>query len=595
MNSHPLLYINNRLLLFMAALFGSIIAVGRRTAWQVPLESAQVLAGLVTYPPDNPFYMYHMKSWSLLNHGAALLLSAGFSEFFASILIEGFVGAVSFAGIFLIVQAICEKSLIALLTPLLMYSLSLVGVYVAFPIALLGESTSYGILGLSYTLLVIGLLGTARYRSGAFLAGLAPAFHPALGAFCALIASLAVLANLRDFRAHLPSMFRYFIVGATATLASLAWQKYISAGLPTLDPVLKKSYLEAFIHNFDYHRTAGGWTEPGVLLGVILAALATITSQIKSAPLGARVVLSSVIASVATTFILVILSEFIPPLYFLKVLIPWRYINYASLCLIPVSFGILAADFPIFPRLRSFLLTAIITLCLFWRILALGGECILFFLILLAILCTVTVKTTDLPTKPFESLMQWQWVLLLSVISLFFFRQVAPGTISLLTGNIQLHDRTNSDILHTASIRPGILLTAGNMHLIQLVTRRPVLIDGGALDMFPYVPDSGLRFNEIMKKIYGLDIFVKPPDAAHYQGMLTYYHQALWEVRTLAEWQKIRSEFGVTDILTPISWNLKIPIVAKEFDINNNLAYLYWDRKLQKPGNESGLTLYTIP
>jgi hypothetical protein len=35
--------------------------------WHVAVQTAQVLAGLVTYPPDNPFYIYHARLWTLLH------------------------------------------------------------------------------------------------------------------------------------------------------------------------------------------------------------------------------------------------------------------------------------------------------------------------------------------------------------------------------------------------------------------------------------------------------------------------------------------------------------------------------------------------
>jgi hypothetical protein len=46
-------------------------------------------------------------------------------------------------------------------------------------------------------------------------------------------------------------------------------------------------------------------------------------------------------------------------------------------------------------------------------------------------------------------------------------------------------DRTN-DCTGTRGAGHGLLLTAGDMHLVQLQTRRPVLLDGGGLDRLPY-------------------------------------------------------------------------------------------------------------
>ena len=53
-------------------------------------------------------------------------------------------------------------------------------VYVLF---LLGTENTYGILGLSFCVLAVALIGAGWYRSGGFLLGLAPAVHPSLGAW----------------------------------------------------------------------------------------------------------------------------------------------------------------------------------------------------------------------------------------------------------------------------------------------------------------------------------------------------------------------------------------------------------------------------
>ena len=42
--------------------------------------------------------------------------------------------------------------------------------------------------------------------------------------------------------------------------------------------------------------------------------------------------------------------------------------------------------------------------------------------------------------------------------------------------------------------------------------------------------------------------------------------RTLWENRTRAEWQDIRREFGVTDILTDSGWRLHLPVIARSDD-----------------------------
>jgi hypothetical protein len=48
--------------------------------WQVAVETAQVVAGIIHYPSENPFCLYHLKVWTVLHQIGALLLLSGLSE-----------------------------------------------------------------------------------------------------------------------------------------------------------------------------------------------------------------------------------------------------------------------------------------------------------------------------------------------------------------------------------------------------------------------------------------------------------------------------------------------------------------------------------
>lgn len=585
----------NRLLLLLSAFSGAAIASGRRAVWQDPLESAQVLAGLVTYPSDNPFYAFHVKVWSIINQIVALMLFSGMPESTTSLLLSAMVGAISFAGIFLITESVGKNPYVAFLAPMFMYSLSLVGASSAYPIALLGSAASYGIVGLSFMLLVLGLLGTGRYRSGAFLAAIAPAVHPGLGMFCVVITLLALFINRIQLWSHRSRLICSFALGGIITCLSFGWQIHNTPVFPTLDPVTRKAYLEAFINNLDFHRAVGGWLQLNVLFSILLAILSTVLLRKKFTSVDTGIVLASIAASVATALTIVLLSTHFPPFYFLNVLIPWRFINYANICLIPLTFGILAADFHLNPRLRSLLLAAVISSCMLWRFMGLSHENILYVSIFLLLFTSVFTRRFEPPERFAPAIKLLKWTAVFSVSALLIFRQVVPGTITLATGSNPLKDRTNIEILRIASERQGILLTAGDMHQIQLVTRRPVLLDGAALDIFPYVVDTGPRFNEILNNVYGLDIFTRPPETAHFRGSLTFKHRSLWEQKTYSDWQDIKKKFGVTDILTPLSWNLQLPAVTRDFDPDGHLLPYYVTQQASDSNKAAGLTLYTIP
>ena len=61
--------------------------------------------------PDNPFYLYHLKLWTILHQICALLLRAGLSEIALSKLVSGLLGMVSFQAIAMIVYALSRDEL----------------------------------------------------------------------------------------------------------------------------------------------------------------------------------------------------------------------------------------------------------------------------------------------------------------------------------------------------------------------------------------------------------------------------------------------------------------------------------------------------
>jgi hypothetical protein len=114
-----------------------------------------------------------------------------------------------------------------------------------------------------------------------------------------------------------------------------------------------------------------------------------------------------------------------------------------------------------------------------------------------------------------------------------------------------------------ASRGSGFLLTSSNLRATQLRTRRPVLLEGPALNQLPYVPESGPTMNRILKSVYGEDLFEpRAADVPRAGGLHRLSAFALWENRSLGEWQALAQEFGFTQVITSDGWRLKLPVVA---------------------------------
>jgi hypothetical protein len=141
----------------------------------------------------------------------------------------------------------------------------------------------------------------------------------------------------------------------------------------------------------------------------------------------------------------------------------------------------------------------------------------------------------------------------------------------LRTIEVAFRDRTNDALLATAARGKGLLATGGDLHLIQLRTRRPVVLDGGGLDGLPYALAGGPEMARILRDIYGIDFF-NPPAEAHGIGMVpSSFNRRVWEGYPQDRWEEIRRKYNVTQVMTYNDWTLHLPIVAQ------NARYLLYE------------------
>ena len=123
-------------------------------------------------------------------------------------------------------------------------------------------------------------------------------------------------------------------------------------------------------------------------------------------------------------------------------------------------------------------------------------------------------------------------------------------------------DRTTSPPFAQVAERQGMLATAGNMQLVQLRTRRPVLIDSGGLDGLPYALAAGPALERILRDVYAIDLF-NPPEEARGRGAIPNdTNRAAWERFSREHWRLIRRSYGVTQVMTPPGWALALPVAA---------------------------------
>jgi hypothetical protein len=557
--------------------------------WQVCVETAQVLAGLVRYPPDNPFFIYHMKLWTILHQVCALLLKAGLSEITVSIAISGLMGMLSLQALAMVVYALSRRVVLSIGAACLIVITGAANHGVMYPVMLFGTSHTYGAIGLSYVVLVVGLLGAGWIRSAAFLLGLAPAVHPSLGLWFGLMLAVALLWDHRRARIGLLPALPYLLAGGALTAASLAVQLGMRPELPKVDPAEARRYLSAFVAFWDWHRQPVYFHTIGVRLNIGALALALIWLRWFAAdlPQPATWLLRFVAVSGALSVGLVFVS-WLPPdsvPMTLLVLMPSRLLNINAMMAVAVLFGLLGAYRS---TTAAQILVAVLSLglllaepSLFWILVGhwrklrmapyfIDPQVILAIaavgLILLAVSAAQRRAAGAEPTAPVSRVrgaLVGARILSVSVLG------VASLSLLLLgwqrasnVGGAIFGDAAEQALFETAAAGRGLLLTGGDLHLVQLRSRRPVLIDGGGLDALPYALEAAPAMDRILREVYGIDLFHPPLEARGGGRVPPAANRAAWERYSLDRWREIRRRYHVTQVLSNADWRLDLPPAA---------------------------------
>ena len=559
--------------LALSGLLGFLTGALRFPTWQVAVEASQVVAGLVQYPPDNPFYLYQMKLWTVLHQATAVLLRAGVSEIALSQLISGLLGMVSFQALALIVYTFSTDVVLASLSPALIFYTRAAEHGAIYPIALMGTDHTYGVLGLSTALLIVAMLGARMYRTGLFLLGLAPAVHPSIGGWLLLMVALCAWWDFRSIRAELRPALPYVAAGFLVTAVSLVIQLAMGWNLATVDAGVASRYLSGFVTAWDDHRRPAAVVSVGTILNLDLLVIAFFWLRRFAADLSRaqlfvlRVLAASALLSLALVFVSWLPPNSVPAS--LLTLMPSRYLNFGVLAFVPVILGLLG-------RYRQSAWSRLATV-----------------LFLAALLASYRSMVWDgvLPAQGFADDLRpnpWHVFVAASLVLLAIrampvsahehrSRRIHPAAavaLMLLIASAVLTwrrpapypllDRTNDPFWAEAARETrGLLLTGGSFHLVQLYTRRPVLLDGGALDFLTYAPAGAPAVERILRDVYGIDFF-NPPDEARRTAAIPHrFNKPVWERYPRGKWQEIGHAFGVSQVLTRADWSLDLPIATE--------------------------------
>lgn len=569
--------------LILSGALGFRVGIVAFPTWQVAVETAQVVARLVEYPAGNPVYLYHTKLFTVLHQICAVLLRLGLSEITLSLLLSGVLGMVAFQALALTVCALSRNVLLAIGATFVVFFSRVTDHGVTYPILLMGTEHTYGSLGLSLFVLVAALLGSGCYRLGAFLLGVAPAVHPSLGAWLWLAVALVFAWDFKKLREDLRPALKYFVAGGALAALSLLVHLTVTYDVPEVAPEIASRYLSAFTRLWDEHRQPVSLQSGGVSLniGALALALTWLFAFPDHLPRSAVFLLRFVAVCAALSLAFVFVS-WIPPEKLpstLVILMPARLLNVNVMVCIPLLVGLIGIYRD---RFWSQLLTAVLLGAVLlgsrsmvwewvrekgWPLLPqrLRPDLLLFFtLVSLALLC-LAVSTRN------DRRRQAPWLATTAARMTWLGIVVLAGVLTwrLPTGRPpRFLDRTNDAFFATvAAERNGLMLTSGSDHLLQLYTRRPVLLDGGGLDALPYTLEAGPETARILRDVYEIDLFNPPPEVARRAVIPHDFNKRAWERYSRRRWQEIGRQYNVTQVLTRVDYTLDLPIEAQSREL----------------------------
>jgi hypothetical protein len=512
-------------------------------------------------------------------------LKAGLSEITLSLALSGLLGMISFQALAMVTYAISRDALVAIAAAVVVFASGVTDYGSIYPVWLLGTHHSYGAIGLSTFVLALGLIGAGFYRSGAFLLGIGPAIHPSVGIWVGSIAVTALAWTYADLRDEVRPPIKSFAAGCAVTLLSAAVQFAFIYDVPSVDAAAVERAFSTFERLWDAHRRARiDFSDTGALFNrtVVPVAVLWLIGFGRDLPRPAlfllRVAAMAGIVSLAVVFLTWLPPDRLPMT--LSILMPARLLNLNIVLIGPLLIGLVAA----YRYRRSVQLLLVAFLAgllltrkgLLWRWVAeRGGQpwtarvdpALLFEATALIILCVALWQPTREPIdrrgEPAPRLAT-AWLFPAAIAAVL---AVAVASGWRIAGSRAIYrDRTNDPFYRAvAADRRGLTVTAGSFQLVQLYTRRPVLIDSGALDTMVYAPEGGPATARIVTDVYGID-FYDPPREMRSTSLIPHdANRFTWSQSRFSaqRWRELRRTYNVSQVVARSDYELDLPLVAE--------------------------------
>ncbi len=548
---------------FLGFVYGIVYAMPQRV-----VEAAQIISGVVAYPEPTIWSLSISGLWSFLNQICATFLYLGVSEFMLGYLVSGLLGMLSFQGLSLLVLAFSRNRLLSIATPFLILLTSAYDFGINYLILFVFSET-WGVLGLSFTVLLIAVIGNGRYKLGAFLIGLAPAVHGVFGLAVWAIVALSLLCDFKEFSNCFRGAVRYFLFGCFVFICSFAFHVLTSPSIPEISKELASYYLNLFVRERAHHRKPVDFSSVGVYLNIAGFAISLFWLRFSKGqlPVNIRFLLRSFMVFSGLGLIFSALTllplEYVPDI--IIALRPQRLANFTILSFFGLLMG-LSAYYKNESETRFNLLfiTGILLLLIlgllpdyFLFVAMFGGSC---GLIALKLIAKFKITFHSQGIRLANATKSVIFYLLIFAIGLSIIKVYPPA---LKDVKYRIIDRRNYELFGVVSRGSGMVLipivSAYKQPIlwVQHATGRPVLFNSDVIDSLVYTPALGPMMEELLGEVYGLEI----SDSSEVEVEL---NKKAWEARTAAQWRDICDKYNVTEILAYADWNLQLPLKASD-------------------------------
>lgn len=563
--------------LVVSGAVGFVLGFTAFPEWQVAVETAQVIARIVTYPPDNPFFLYHVRLWTILHEIAAALLGAGVTELGVSKLLSGLLGMLSLQALTMIVFAFNRDAIFATCAAFVVFLSRAAELGGRYPIALMGTPHTYGAMGQSALMLTAGLLGSGCYGLGGLLLGFLPAIHPSVGIWAFAIVGVVALTDFAGTRERFRRALPWLAAGVALSAVSFALHLAVAPRAAPVDVSSVHRFMPALVKYWDGHRQPASLGNHAVHLNVLAIplALAWLWLFRRAIPDTARDLLRFLLASGALAMATVLLSwappERVPDV--IHVLMPLRVLNIDSMMFAAVVLGLVGVyRATLTGQIAATALFAALLLTresYFWRAMP-RVRPITFFgrTERFEVLVVGAVIVTALAI-----LMRWRAQRLTELSRtgsrIAFIRAAAIAAIAVssfvylptdLPRALRFRDRTHDPVFAAAAEEHGLLLTGNGLRMIQLRTRRPMLLDSSGFDGLAYSPEAAPAMLRILRDVYRIELLAPPSEPTEVTN------QRAWESYSLERWHEIQRAYSVTQVMTDSRWHLVLPLVAETAD-----------------------------